>query len=221
MKNLNKACSLAIAALGLSCSFNANANLLNYGDFEPGVLTGAYIPTTAGVWGLEGSQYIVGPTAGVTPFDTQMLQMGYTGGGAAQSTQIVSGSFSAGSTVTFEALFNGYGAGTLAGMSFVGRDSVTGADIGSTFFSVPSYTTLDDDRSTWESLSLTGVLDVDVNAIRVELFYATSSLSGGRLGFVDNASLTVTPAAVPVPAAAWLFGSGLLGLVGIARRKQD
>lgn len=28
-----------------------------------------------------------------------------------------------------------------------------------------------------------------------------------------------TPSAVPVPAAAWLFGSGLLGLVGIARRK--
>jgi hypothetical protein len=28
------------------------------------------------------------------------------------------------------------------------------------------------------------------------------------------------PAAVPVPAAVWLFGSGLLGLVGIARRKK-
>jgi hypothetical protein len=25
---------------------------------------------------------------------------------------------------------------------------------------------------------------------------------------------------VPVPAAAWLFGSGLLGLVGVARRKK-
>jgi hypothetical protein len=27
------------------------------------------------------------------------------------------------------------------------------------------------------------------------------------------------PAAVPIPAAVWLFGSGLLGLIGIARRK--
>jgi len=28
------------------------------------------------------------------------------------------------------------------------------------------------------------------------------------------------PAAVPVPAAAWLFGSGLMGLVGVARRRK-
>jgi hypothetical protein len=26
---------------------------------------------------------------------------------------------------------------------------------------------------------------------------------------------------VPVPAAVWLFGSGLLGLVGVARRKKS
>ncbi len=37
-------------------------------------------------------------------------------------------------------------------------------------------------------------------------------------GFVD--SFGSAEAVVPVPAAVWLFGSGLLGLVGIARRKQ-
>jgi hypothetical protein len=37
-----------------------------------------------------------------------------------------------------------------------------------------------------------------------------------------NANLTGTPkpSEIPVPAAVWLFGSGLLGLVGIARRKK-
>lgn len=30
----------------------------------------------------------------------------------------------------------------------------------------------------------------------------------------------VTVSAVPVPAAAWLFGSGLLGLIGVAKRKK-
>lgn len=33
--------------------------------------------------------------------------------------------------------------------------------------------------------------------------------------------LTITPAAVPVPAAVILFGSGLVGLVGIARRSMN
>lgn len=38
-----------------------------------------------------------------------------------------------------------------------------------------------------------------------------------------NAIMTGTPdevAVIPIPAAVWLFGSGLLGLVGIARRKK-
>jgi hypothetical protein len=43
-----------------------------------------------------------------------------------------------------------------------------------------------------------------------------STLTNGS--FTDT--VTVNVSAVPIPAAAWLFGSGLLGLVGIARRKK-
>lgn len=32
---------------------------------------------------------------------------------------------------------------------------------------------------------------------------------------------TPVPTAVPIPAAAWLLGSGLLGLIGLARRRTD
>jgi hypothetical protein len=39
-------------------------------------------------------------------------------------------------------------------------------------------------------------------------------------GSVVSTDIVNTAAVVPVPAAVWLFGSGLLGLVGIARRKQ-
>ena len=50
---------------------------------------------------------------------------------------------------------------------------------------------------------------------------------GGKATIGDPNNLTITPgttsnfsvSAVPVPAAVWLFGSGLLGLFGFARRK--
>ncbi|RDH84511.1 MAG: hypothetical protein DIZ80_03265 [endosymbiont of Galathealinum brachiosum] len=44
------------------------------------------------------------------------------------------------------------------------------------------------------------------------------NLSGGIVEF-DNIHFG-TAAAVPIPAAVWLFGSGLMGLVGLARRKK-
>ncbi len=37
----------------------------------------------------------------------------------------------------------------------------------------------------------------------------------------DGSFAYVAPAAVPIPAAVWLFASGLMGLVGISRRKQS
>lgn len=45
-----------------------------------------------------------------------------------------------------------------------------------------------------------------------------NSTLGGQLNTgIDN--LRSAPMAAPVPAAAWLLGSGLLGLIGVARRK--
>jgi len=41
---------------------------------------------------------------------------------------------------------------------------------------------------------------------------------GGPRGKYKTTGLAVT--SVPIPATAWLFGSGLLGLVGVARRKH-
>ena len=41
--------------------------------------------------------------------------------------------------------------------------------------------------------------------------------SGGR---ISGNTLAVDLAPIPVPAAAWLFGTGLIGLIGVARRKK-
>ena len=39
---------------------------------------------------------------------------------------------------------------------------------------------------------------------------------GGQSAGIDN----IVVSSVPLPAAVWLFGSGLLGLIGIAKSKK-
>jgi len=78
---------------------------------------------------------------------------------------------------------------------------------------------------TFDNLTL-DILTTSIN-FNADLLYTggslMGSLTGGRLEGTGNATnlgaklgeITV----VPVPAAVWLFGSGLIGLVGVARRK--
>lgn len=56
-------------------------------------------------------------------------------------------------------------------------------------------------------------IDMDGNSIEQDIaFDACTSQS-------DSCAFTRTVSAVPVPAAVWLFGSGLLGLLGLAKRR--
>ena len=43
---------------------------------------------------------------------------------------------------------------------------------------------------------------------------------GNEIGFAVSTVDSVTISSVPIPAAVWLFGSGLIGLIGFARCKQ-
>ena len=45
-------------------------------------------------------------------------------------------------------------------------------------------------------------------------------LDNGNDGFGKIDNITVMASPIPVPPAVWLFGSGLIGLVGIARKKR-
>ena len=50
---------------------------------------------------------------------------------------------------------------------------------------------------------------------------SADAFNTGSMSFVGNPELTAASAAVvPLPAAVWLFGSGMLGLIGRARRKK-
>ncbi len=67
----------------------------------------------------------------------------------------------------------------------------------------------------------------NVNSIELSLdslLSASTSTTGEsaftQSKFVGGGMVTIETSAVPVPAAVWLFGSGLLGLAGIARRSN-
>lgn len=57
-----------------------------------------------------------------------------------------------------------------------------------------------------------------LNVSRVDLVIFNTNI-GGASTQVEIREVEFTISTVPVPAAVWLFGSGLLGLIGVARRK--
>ena len=108
-----------------------------------------------------------------------------------------------------------------AGLFNVTSDSLLGPNDSSILSTQQSYS-----ATMAEFAGLAGLDDTDPIAKMSLSFLARGSFSfggniqpnvrsGGDVWF-DNVSVS----AVPIPAAAWLFGSGLLGMIGMARRKK-
>ncbi len=73
------------------------------------------------------------------------------------------------------------------------------------------------DNGSWDSETLSFGADADNQS---EVWLAVWLDNGNHdIGKFDN--LVVTSSPIPVPATLWLLGSGLLGFVGIARRKNS
>jgi len=67
-----------------------------------------------------------------------------------------------------------------------------------------------------QSMELIGLPMIEANYALTSI---TLTYGLGDIG-TPGAAGSFTPAPVPVPAAAWLFGSGLMGLIGIGRRRK-
>ena len=78
------------------------------------------------------------------------------------------------------------------------------------------------DPANWGSFSIDlDLSDPALNGQILQFGFNTTATNYEDSGvYYDNLNFTNVPA-VPVPAAAWLFGSGLLGLVGVARRRKS
>jgi len=73
-----------------------------------------------------------------------------------------------------------------------------------------------DPQDIWTLMGV-GTAPAPDNTAEVQLIVLGLTNPGGA-AFFDDVSFDVAP--IPVPAAVWLFGSGLLGLVGVARRRR-
>lgn len=202
--------SLAVAASTLVLSTSVNADIVSI-DFEDPILTGQYFldgelvtnaPVQIGTAGSSGAADIIAPPASYTS--------GPNNGSAYLHSSIYSSIYiQAHQNDLFSLISLDLGEySTHASNSSV---NITGFKNNGNQIS----TTLQLD-SLFDGLG--GINDFQLitldaswsNLTRVEFDNSAYSL--------DNIQLDLN--SVPVPAAVWLFGSGLIGLVGVARRKK-
>ena len=203
MKNRIKNIVKNVAALGLiTCasifSINANAAFVNF---------------NGSTFLLE--SIVSGAVTG-TPVEHTVSPDPYTFGGTAGPEITITG----GTNILVD--FSGFVAGrggsftyNLSGATDLGfrfRDFLGDIDA----MSLGNITTNNVLKSGVSFLPTDITIDPDGNSIFVNMLGFTVS-TNSTMSFDVN----FTPAPVPVPAAVWLFGSGLIGLAGVARRKKN
>lgn len=73
----------------------------------------------------------------------------------------------------------------------------------------------------WSTQSVSFLVDASLVGQLLQIGFTNTATDWGPSGVVyDNLSVGEV-SAVPVPAAAWLFGSALMGLMGISRRRKS
>jgi hypothetical protein len=206
-------------------SFSAHsANMLTNGDFDAQDASGGDIFGSTG-WGTFGSGFT---TQNSLPADSPLnsFKAFGAGAGAGQTFAATAGDMFAGSGVGL--VTTGQDAMVAPGEMFLQvvftdiNGNFAGTEAGGNFalgFNVFNGNILDSTTPTdvWTELGV-GTAAAPDNTAFVTFNVLVLAPAGGA-GYFDSTSFDV--AAVPVPAAAWLFGSALLGLMGISRRAKS
>ena len=218
------------AAIAL-LSFSAHANLLTNPGFDAQDVSGGDAFGSTG-WTPFGSAFTTsngGPAGGAIPAADSPNNVAKAFGAGAGMTQsfaasegdvftmsglaqdFVIDSLGATGTLRLQLVFrdiNGAFAGTAAGGNFAPGFNVFDSNL------VEAGNPTD---NVWTLLGV-GTAPAPDNTASVDFNILVLSPAGGA-GYFD--SIVAEQVVVPVPAAVWLFGSGLLGLVGVARRRKS
>jgi hypothetical protein len=191
---------LGFVALG-SVSLNAAAAVISFGTGAAGY-GGELTSSGGGQW--TGSDINIGTLtlAGTTADGTYKIKQGVMNFDTAASTLTIAGKIAGLGLTSVQTLLTG----TTSNFSY-SFDSSSNLN----FFSADGASELSDDLLSAVGLNLGTDFD-----------YFGYTVDSNQLQEVVNAAVvnTSTPSAVPLPAAAWLFGSAIIGLFGIARRKR-
>ena len=211
----NKKCTKLVAAMGITlfavAAQAAYQDIAVNGDFETGDFTGwTQFPGTGGaaaqtiVAGNPGSAARLLETNPAANLIKQANLLPGAWNGQTVDIQFDLKGSSANGAVFFVEFFNELAGGGSLGPGIIGQIDNAPSD----------WTTYNFSTIAGDAITAAGGVTLQLNGV-----------CGGVPGClsdwqIDNVSISADVNAVPVPAAVWLFGSGLLGLVGVARRKK-
>jgi hypothetical protein len=205
--------TLGVLAPGFSLTFTADSILTNW----LGGLTNPSLRWNVGA--LDGSgnarYFSTASTTPVAPVFTDMVQ--FKSGSDVYLSNVNSGPWQTGSMPT--------GIATTGSVVISATDNPNGyagsANWGSNYGGVPASVNLSTSAEVGESLFFW--LFSSNNALETTGMQQFANANGASTWTFSDGTLTfMSPAAstIPLPGAVWLLGSGLLGLVTVARRKR-
>jgi hypothetical protein len=183
-------------------------------------------PASGDSWALEGAQYNGSATGGAANNSNTKAAGKALGVFASSLGQTNPSAVNAEQLGAFQVYLNGLNGSV--GQTNGGLFALTTA----TETTAAMYTNDQSDTQAASKYGMVGAPDMSALGTTVQLFGFTGNGGTGNLqsyilgtaGVDANGNLTFTGnaqgAPVPLPAAVWLFGSGLLGLVGVSRRRK-
>ena len=205
----------ALAAAMLLCTGAAHAvyqDIAVNGDFETGDFTGwAQFPGSLGAAG----QTIV---TGGNPGFAANLNEPNPAANIIKQANLLPGTWTGGEPIDIQFDLKGSaGAGGVFFVEFFNELTGGGVGPGSGILAV-----IANPSANWTTYNYSTVADASATGGITLQFNSTCGADPGCFAdfYIDNVSISADVNAVPVPAAVWLFGSGLVGLVGVARRKK-